>query len=66
MFGERDPFEDEISQLLDLYELEDIFELLGLTPYEILDILLTNGHASLPEWTNSYIGDQEDDTNFDE
>lgn len=48
VFGERDKFEAEIRELLDLYNLEDALEEMDLSPEECLSILLNGGYACLP------------------
>jgi hypothetical protein len=50
MFGEREPFELEIRQLLELYTLDDLLDELEITPEEMLTILLVGGHVVLPPW----------------
>lgn len=50
MFGEREPFEQEIKQLLELYTLDDLLDELEITPEEMLTILLVGGHVVLPPW----------------
>jgi hypothetical protein len=39
---------DKVEDLLDLYELEELFEVLDVTPYEVVTILLRHGYATLP------------------
>lgn len=48
MFGDRDKFEREIGELLELYTLEDALEAMDITVEEVLSILLNNGHCELP------------------
>jgi riboflavin biosynthesis pyrimidine reductase len=43
-------FEEAISSLIDLYPLEELFEVLDITPERVLEILLEGGHVVLPEF----------------
>lgn len=43
-------FEEEIKELLDLYELDDLFDELDITKEEVLTILLEGGHVALPPY----------------
>lgn len=43
---------DEIETLLELYTLEELFEVLDITPYEVISILLNSGHIELPEYVS--------------
>jgi hypothetical protein len=47
---------DKVEELLDLYELEELFEVLDVTPYEVVTILLRHGYATLPP----FLEDMED------
>ncbi len=50
MFGERDPFEEQIKVLLLEYSLEELFEVLDITEYAVISILLNEGYCVLPPW----------------
>jgi hypothetical protein len=56
-------FEEAISSLIDLYPLEELFEVLDITPERVLEILLSGGHVVLPEFLerNSYGEETETD-----
>jgi hypothetical protein len=42
---------DPLEELLELYpDLEELFEALDITPYEVLQALLTGGHIVLPDY----------------
>lgn len=43
-------FDNPIEQLLDLYSLEDLFEVLDIEPAAVLEILLQGGHIELPDF----------------
>ncbi len=53
MFGERDKFEREIRELLELYSLEKALEEMELSPEEVLSILLNGGHCTLPPFLHT-------------
>lgn len=39
------------EELLDIYpDLEDLLEVLDLTPLEVVDILIKHGYAKVPEF----------------
>lgn len=52
VFGERDKFEFEIKELLSLYSLEDLFDVLDIPPEEVLGILFNGGHCIVPDFLN--------------
>jgi hypothetical protein len=41
---------DEIEELLELHTLEEVFEVLDITPYEVVSILLKQGYVELPDY----------------
>jgi hypothetical protein len=41
---------DEIDILLELHTLEEVFEILDITPYEVVSILVKQGYVELPEY----------------
>jgi hypothetical protein len=45
MFGKT-----PIEELLDLYSLEELFEVLEIEPRVVLEILLEGGHITLPDY----------------
>ena len=50
MFGERDPFEEQIKILLQEYSVEELLEILDITEYAVISLLLNEGHCCLPPW----------------
>lgn len=43
--------EQKIDMLLDLYpDLDELFEVLDITPYRVVEILLKGGHVDLPPY----------------
>ena len=48
MFGDVDKFEEQIKYLFDNFSIDDILEMLEITPEACLSILLNSGHAELP------------------
>lgn len=50
MFGERDPFEEQIKILLQEYCIEDLLEVLDITEYAVISLLLNEGYCVLPPW----------------
>lgn len=56
MFGDVSPFAREIERLLEMFSLEEIFEMLDLTPDEVLSILFNEGHAKVPDIVSSTYG----------
>ncbi len=49
---------DKVEILLDTLDLEEIFEVLEITPYEVLTHLLENGLVSLPPFLEEYEDDE--------
>lgn len=47
---ERTSLESSIRLLLDTLELEEVFEVLDMTPYEVIMFLHQQGQVDLPEW----------------
>lgn len=41
---------DQIEELLELFPLEELFEHLDITPYQVLKILLDGGHVNIPPY----------------
>lgn len=52
---------DPISRLLDLYSLEEVFDILDIEPYDVVAHLLQAGLVVLPPFLN----DSNDDENND-
>lgn len=48
MFNDVSPFESQIKTLLDIYSLPELFDILDITPEQVLTILLEEGHAEVP------------------
>lgn len=44
-----------IDELLELHELEEIFEILDITPYEVISILVKHGYVELPDYVRRHI-----------
>lgn len=44
--------EERIRKLLECYPLEEAFEVLDITPEDVISILIRQGYVELPEWTN--------------
>jgi uncharacterized membrane protein len=42
--------EEQILEFLELYSLEEAFEVLDITPEAVLEILISGGHVVLPEF----------------
>lgn len=42
--------EDQIRELLETYDLDDLFDVLDITPERVLEILVEGGHVVLPPW----------------
>lgn len=62
MFGERDPFEEQIKILLQEYCMEDLLEILDITEYAVISILLNEGYCVLPPWLLEKETIEEDDS----
>lgn len=39
-----------LEDLLDIYELEELFEVLDLEPLRVLEILFEGGHIEIPDF----------------
>ena len=53
----------EIDTLLEVYpDLDDLFEVLDITPFEVVEILLRIGRISLPPFLSEEVEDAEDRT----
>jgi hypothetical protein len=48
--------ERQIDMLLDLYPLEELFEVLDIEPSRVLEILIKGGHVILPDFVLDYNG----------
>lgn len=44
----RSTFESKIQELLDLYSVEELFEVCDITNEEVVEILLRNGYIKIP------------------
>ena len=43
--------EQKIDMLLEVYpDLEELFEVLDITPQRVLEVLFKGGHVDLPPW----------------
>lgn len=51
---------DKVEELLSLYELEEMFEVLDITPHEVVTILLKHGYVTLPPFLEDYDGTDEE------
>lgn len=47
MFNDDPFFENAIKKLLSLFSIEEVLELLEITPDRVLEILLVEGHCTL-------------------
>lgn len=53
--------DDQIKEFLELYpELEEAFEALDITPYEVIEVLLRHGYIELPPFLERDNEDTED------
>lgn len=59
MFGDVDKYEKQIRYLLDNFSLDEITEMLDITPEACISILLNEGHAVLPPFLEEL--DEDDD-----
>ena len=50
---------DKVEELLSLYELEELFEVLDITPYDVVTILLKHGYVTLPPFLEDYDDEEE-------
>jgi hypothetical protein len=50
---------DEIDILLELHTLEEVFEVLDITPYDVVSILVKQGYVELPEYVRYTNEEQE-------
>ena len=54
---------NNIDHLLEIYpDLDDLFDQLEITPYDVIKILLKGGHIVMPEYL---IEDRDDDDRLD-
>jgi len=52
--------EETIKEFLDLYpDLEEAFEALDITPYEVIEVLLKHGYVELPPFLEREHEDEE-------
>jgi len=51
--------ESKIREMLELYSLDDLFEVLDITPERVLEILLEGGHVELPPFLEMNDGQEE-------
>ncbi len=67
MFNEKEPFEEEVRLLIDLFgnDLERLFEELDITLEQVLTILLEGGHACLPPYILPKNNEQEDEEDYE-
>lgn len=47
-------FPNPLEELLDLYSLEELFEVLEIEPYRVLEILYEGGYISIPDFLDHY------------
>lgn len=53
-------FENEVTELLELYpDLEELFEVLDITPQEVIEHLLENGLVELPPFLEREFDEEE-------
>ena len=52
--------ETKVRQLLDLYTLDEVFEVLDITPEEVIEHLLTAGLVVLPPFLEDTDGQEEE------
>jgi hypothetical protein len=50
--------EARISELLELYPLDELFEVLDITPERVLEILFEGGHVVLPWFLDREDGEE--------
>jgi len=49
---------DKVTLLLDVLDLEECFEMLDITPYEVITILLNQGLVELPPFLEEFQDDR--------
>lgn len=51
---------DKVEELLELHDLEEVFEVLDITPYEVVKHLLRAGLVVLPPYLEDdlYVGEE--------
>jgi len=59
VFGERDPFEEQIKILLQEYCIEELLEVLDITEYAVISLLLNEGYCVLPPWLQQETQEEE-------
>lgn len=51
---------DRVDMMLELYpDLEELFEVLDITPAQVLEILIQGGHVELPDYVGYTTEEQE-------
>lgn len=58
----RNTFEAKIRELLDLYSLEELFEVCDITSEEVVEVLLRHGHITIPEHIERLYEETEEDS----
>jgi hypothetical protein len=51
-------YPDPIEDLLELYTLEELFEILDIEPYRVLEILYEGGHIDISNHLDYYYNDK--------
>lgn len=64
MFDDIFPFEQDIKHLLDIYSLEELLEILDITPERVLSVLLEEGHVELPPFLLNNDTSETDDNDY--
>lgn len=57
---------DKVALLLDTVDVEEAFEILDITPYEVINILLRGGLVVLPPFLEDYDGTEQEQEEGDE
>lgn len=63
MFNDVSPYENVIKVILDLYSLDEVFEILDITPEQVLTLLFEEGHAVPPPYLDSLVNGSDDNDN---
>ncbi len=49
-----DQLEDKLNFMIEQWSLDELFEMMDITPQQVLEILVEGGHVELPPFMESF------------
>lgn len=55
-------YDDIIKTMLEEFSIEDLLEMMDITPEQVLEILLEGSHVEVPPFFQRYLNEEDEDS----